>query len=168
MRLVFLESILPPVIPLDQCYFFANASRRQLYSENNYKATADLALAFYEDHEHSRAHHQEDDTSNEDGQHKRGPSHQSNARTLLRKDSNGIRNSNNNNAGPSSGSDGVSIIPNIVSEEAVTALAEAAGVVGRYSSQSILCCHFIFPFKYMVWVIIRVHFSSKSIILCII
>ena len=125
VRLIFLESILPPIIPLDQCYFFADASRRKLYSANNYKATADLALAFYEEHEDRRAQ-LEDERNKDIGRHKRVPAHQTNARTL-RKD---------NNTGPSG--DGVSIIPNIVSEEAVTALAEAAGVVGRYTSHSIL------------------------------
>ena len=135
-RLIFLESLLPPIIPLEQCFFFADASRRQLYSKNNYKATAYLAQAIYEEHEDNRAHREDDfsiDMKAQQGQHRKSPSnHNANANNTrpVRKDITGSH-SNSNHAGGLG--DGASIIPNIVSEEAVTVLAEAAGAVGRYN-----------------------------------
>ena len=112
IRLVMVASELPPIIPIDQCFLFSDLSRRQIYSKQNYKATAHLAQAIYEDHSSAVEEKRTQSTKSTNFHHFDAPKSKS---------MNAANSSISNEGG----------LPSIVGEEAATAITEAAGVVGR-------------------------------------
>lgn len=114
MLLVLTPSGLPPIVPAQQSFHFADDSRNQLYSKRNYRASAYLAHAIYEEH-----------VSTSISSESRTEANVNESTSSRDKRDLGIR----RNGSVPIASEGV--IPSLVSEQTAAALTDAAGAVGR-------------------------------------